>query len=340
VEGHKVPKVLITGVAGFMGSHLADEFLKRNYEVIGLDNFIGGYEENIPSGVQFHYADLGDFDAIKDHFVGVDMVVNCACTAYEGLSVFSPSLITRNTSHITTTVLSAAIRSSVKKFIHMSSMSRYGTQEILPFTEDMIPKPQDPYGIAKYASELLIKNLCDTHGMKYVIVVPHNIIGPRQKYDDPYRNVASIMINRMLQGKPPVIYGDGNQMRCFSFWEDVASPLMIACESDIANGEIINVGPDEEYITINELAKKLSKILNFSEAPIYMPGRPQEVKLANCSAEKARKLLNYKTAISLDAGLEILVDWIKFKGKKDFSYHLPLEFVTDSTPKTWSEKLM
>jgi UDP-glucose 4-epimerase len=222
----------------------------------------------------------------------------------------------------------------------MSSMSRYGTQEILPFTEDMIPKPQDPYGIAKYASELLIKNLCDTHGMKYVIVVPHNIIGPRQKYDDPYRNVASIMINRMLQGKPPIIYGDGNQMRCFSFWEDVASPLMIACESDIVNGEIINVGPDEEYITINELAKKLSKILDFTEVPIYMPGRPQEVKLANCSAEKARKLLNYRTAISLDEGLEILVDWIKSKGKKDFSYHLPLEFITDSTPKTWSEKLM
>jgi UDP-glucose 4-epimerase len=335
-----VKKVLITGVAGFMGSHLADEFIRKGYLVIGIDNFIGGYEENIPEGVEFHYADLGDFDAVKDLFRGVDLVIHCACTAYEGLSVFSPSLITRNTSHIKTTVLSASIRNNVKKFVHMSSMSRYGTQDILPFTEDMTPKPQDPYGIAKYASELLIKNLCDTHDMDYVIVVPHNIIGPRQKYDDPYRNVASIMINRILQGKPPIIYGDGTQMRCFSFWQDVLQPLMLVCETDIANGEIINIGPDEEYITINELALRLSKILEFSGDPIYMPGRPQEVKLANCSANKARKLLNYKTSVSLDEGLKILVDWIKFKGKKEFSYHLPLEFSTSLTPKTWSEKQM
>lgn len=118
----------------------------------------------------------------------------------------------------------------------MSSMARYGTQEVVPFREELVPNPQDPYGIAKYASELLIKNIAETQGMNYVILVPHNIIGPRQKFDDPFRNVASIMINRLLQGKAPIIYGDGLQKRCFSFLEDVINPLMIACESSVADG--------------------------------------------------------------------------------------------------------
>ena len=333
-------KVLITGVAGFMGSHLADEFIKRGHTVVGIDNLIGGYYENVPDAVEFYAKDLGDFDAVVDHFKGVDLVVHTACTAYEGLSVFSPSLVTRNTSHITTVALSASIRAGVKKFVHMSSMARYGTQETVPFTEDMTPKPQDPYGIAKYATELLIKNLCETHGMKYVILVPHNIIGPRQKYDDPFRNVASIMTNRMLQDKQPIIYGDGTQMRCFSFMQDVLDPMMVACETDVADGMTINIGPDEEFITINDLAKKIAKILDFKLEPIYMPGRPQEVKDANCSADLARKILNYQTKTNLDDGLRELVTWIKNQGSKEFNYHLPLEFITNKTPKTWIDKII
>lgn len=333
-------KVLVTGVAGFMGSHLADAFIKRGDHVVGIDNFIGGYSENVPVEVEFYNADLGEFNDIEPLFKGVDLVVHTACTAYEGLSVFSPSLVTRNTSHITTTVLSAAIKHKVKKFVHMSSMARYGTQDVVPFTEDMTPKPQDPYGIAKYAAELLIKNLCETHGMKYAILVPHNIIGPRQKFDDPFRNVASIMINRMLQGKQPIIYGDGQQMRCFSFMQDVINPLLKACDTDVVDGQVTNIGPDEEFVTIEELAQKIAKILDFDLDPIYMPGRPQEVKHANCSADKARRLLGYKTSTTLEKGLTELAEWIKTKGARPFNYHLPLEFVTEKTPKTWTDRLM
>jgi UDP-glucose 4-epimerase len=333
-------KVLITGVAGFMGSHLADEFLKRGYEVYGIDNLIGGYEDNVPAGVTWWNADLGDFDAVAPMFEGIDLVVHTACTAYEGLSVFSPALVTRNTSHIATVAVSASIKAGVKKFVHMSSMARYGTQDIVPFTEDMTPKPQDPYGIAKYATELLIKNLCETHGMDYVILVPHNIIGPRQKYDDPFRNVASIMINRMLQGKQPIIYGDGSQMRCFSFMQDVIDPLMIACETDVANGKVVNIGPDESFVTINQLAEIIASILQMDLEPIYMPGRPQEVKHANCSADLARKLLGYETKTTLAQGLIQLVDYIMMRGPKEFNYHLPLEFITDKTPRTWVDRLM
>jgi UDP-glucose 4-epimerase len=219
-------------------------------------------------------------------------------------------------------------------------MARYGTQETIPFVESMTPKPQDPYGIAKYASELIIKNLCETHGMKYSILVPHNIIGPRQKYDDPYRNVASIMINRMLQGKQPIIYGDGKQMRCFSFMQDVIDPLMVACETNVVDGRVVNVGPDEEFVSINELAMLIGEILDFKVAPVYMPGRPQEVLHANCSADLARELLGYKTSTSLREGLKELSLWISKAGPRDFNYHLPLEFVTPSTPKTWTDRLM
>jgi len=333
-------KVLITGVAGFMGSHLADAFLVKGYDVVGIDNLLGGYEENVPSGVDFHNIDLDNLELVQPLFEDVDLVVHTACTAYEGLSVFSPSLVVRNTMQITTNIMSACVKANVKKIVHLSSMARYGTQDVVPFVESMTPKPQDPYGIAKYGAELMIKNIADTHGLNYVILVPHNIIGPRQKFDDPYRNVASIMINRMLQGKQPIIYGNGEQKRCFSFMQDVTDPLMIACETDVADGRIVNIGPDEEFVTINELAQKLSIILDFKLEPIYMPGRPQEVFHANCSANLARELLNYKTTTSLESGLVELVNWIKSKGAREFNYHLPLEFVTDKTPKTWTDRLM
>jgi UDP-glucose 4-epimerase len=333
-------RILITGVAGFLGSHLADALLNKGHEIVGIDNLIGGYEDNIPKNVTFFNLDLNDLDSLVIPFEGVDIVVHAACTAYEGLSVFSPALVVRNTSQITTTVLSASIRSGVKKIVHMSSMARYGAQNSNPFTEDMVCKPQDPYGIAKLSAELLVANLATTHGLEYVILVPHNIIGPRQKYDDPYRNVASIMINRMLNGKQPIIYGDGNQVRCFSFIEDVVNPCLIAIETEKANSMIINIGPDEGFVTINQLAEIIAMKLNFELDPIYMPGRPQEVFHATCSANLAREILDYETTTDLNLGLDKLIAWIKAKGPKEFVYHLPLEFITNTTPRSWSEKLM
>lgn len=332
-------KVLITGVAGFLGSHIADRFINLGWEVVGIDNLIGGYIENVPKGVVFVNADLGKVDDYEFAFSDVTLVVHAACTAYEGLSVFSPSLVVQNTTQITANLLSLSVKHKVDKFIYLSSMARYGTQES-PYLEDMRPQPQDPYGIAKYAAELLVANICSTHDMKYLILVPHNIIGPRQKYDDPYRNVASIMVNRVLHGKKIVVYGDGEQKRCFSFISDVTNPIMAACLDDSLSGEIINIGPDEEEITINTLGRLISRILKVEFNPIYMPGRPNEVFHATCSADKARKILNYRTSTDLEAGLVQLVDWIKSQPRKDFSYHLPLEIVNEKTPKTWSEKLI
>ena len=332
--------VLITGVGGFLGSHLAERFLKLNYRVVGIDNLIGGYKENISDQIEFYNADLTNLQKIAPLFKDINLVVHSACTAYEGLSVFSPSLVVENTSQITTNALSASIQAGVEKFIFMSSMARYGTQDSNPFREEMSPLPQDPYGIAKYTSELMVRNLSETHGMKYVILVPHNIIGPRQKYDDPYRNVASIMMNRIIHGRPPLIYGDGSQIRCFSFIQDVVNPILVACTNDSVNGEIINIGPDEEFITILELSERISQIMEYSGKPIHVASRPQEVHFATCSADKARKLLNYQTNTTLDEGLDELAKWIKNQPRREFNYHLPLEILNSKTPETWTKRLI
>jgi UDP-glucose 4-epimerase len=173
-----------------------------------------------------------------------------------------------------------------------------------------------------------------------VILVPHNIVGARQKFDDPYRNVASIFTNRMLTGLNPIIYGDGSQQRCFSFIQDVMNPLMVAVDSPDAVGQVINLGPDESTITILELAERIADILGFELKPIYMKGRPQEVKVAHCSSDKARRLLGYETSVHIDKGLRELVEWIQSKGAREFNYHLPIEIVNELTPVTWTRKLM
>ena len=332
-------KIFISGVAGFLGSHLADAMLEEGHEVIGVDNLIGGYVDNVPDGVDFYQMDCRYLNSMKKLMNGVDIVFHTACTAYEGLSVFSPELVCQNTYQITASLISAAISQNVKRFVYCSSMARYGKQEVVPFTEEMIPNPVDPYGISKLASEQLIKCLCEVHNMEYVIAVPHNIIGPRQKYDDPYRNVASIMINLMLQGRQPIIYGDGEQKRCFSFIQDDIYCLKALAFEDNVVGEVINIGPDEEFVTINVLAETIAKIIKFDLNPIYANGRPREVKYATCSAEKARRLLGYSTKYSLEQGLSKMIEYIKDKGTKKFRYHLDLEIINEHTPETWKNRL-
>lgn len=307
--------------------------------MVGCDNLIGGYLDNVPDDIDFYQYDCKFLNSMKKITKGVDTVYHCAATAYEGLSVFSPHLITENTFQISSSVITAAISNNVRRFVYCSSMARYGTQETVPFTEDMICKPQDPYGIAKYAGELLLKNLAEVHGMEYVIAVPHNIIGPQQKYDDPYRNVASIMINLMLQDRQPIIYGDGEQKRCFSFVQDDIQVLEKLINAKNVAGEIINIGPDEEFVTINELARTIADILHFDLDPKYVPGRPQEVLLATCSANKARKLLEYKTEYTLRKGLEEMAKWIEERGPKKFKYTFDIEIENEKTPKTWTQKM-
>lgn len=248
-------RVFITGVAGFMGSHLADKLIANGEDVVGVDNLVGGTLDNVNPQVEFYEEDCDNLEKMTEYMKGCDVVFHAACTAHDGFSLFSPYYITKNTFQITMSVLSAAVQNNVSKFIYCSSMSRYGEQEKLPFTEDMVCKPRVPYGAAKYASEMVVEQICNLNDIYYNVIVPHNIIGPRQCSNDPFRNVAAIMINRMLQGKQPVIYGDGEQKRCFSDIEDVIFCIEQLIYRNDLNKEIFNIGPDEEFVTINTLAK-------------------------------------------------------------------------------------
>jgi UDP-glucose 4-epimerase len=218
-------------------------------------------------------------------------------------------------------------------------MARYGAQGT-PFRESQIPKPVDPYGIAKVAGEEVLKSLCETHGMEWNIAIPHNIVGPRQRYDDPFRNVMSIMINRNLQGKPAIVYGDGEQTRCFSYIDDCVFCLeKLALDPDIVS-ETVNIGPDEGTITINELVKMIAEECKFTEPPMHFPERPREVKDAMCSADKARKILGYDTKTDVRTAIKATAEWIRNRGPKPFDYGFPLEIINEKTPRTWRDRLM
>jgi UDP-glucose 4-epimerase len=332
-------KIFVSGAAGFLGSHLAEAFLRQGAHVVGCDNLIGGELSNLPEGIQFEQADCCDIDAMKRLTKDCEIAYHCAAIATEGLSVFSPALIAQHVYQNTAALLAAAATNKVGRFVNCSSMARYGNAPA-PFTEETTPQPVDPYGIAKYAAELLVKNVAETHGFEYVIAVPHNIIGPKQKYDDPYRNVASIMINRMLQGKQPIIYGDGGQKRCFSFVQDCVDPLIKMGSQPNVSGEIINIGPDEEYISVLQLAETIAELMNFSLDPIFVTERPREVRYATCSADKARRLLDYETKVSLREGLQSIIDWIRANGTRPFEYHLPIEIDSPLVPETWKNRMM
>jgi len=332
--------IFITGLAGFLGSNLGVRLADNGHNVFGNDNFIGGYEDNIDKRFNFFNVDCCNLETLTNVIPeNIDVVFHCAATAYEGLSVFAPSFVTKNIFEASVSTVTASIRKKVKKFIFCSSMARYGGQ-LPPFTEDLLPKPEDPYGIAKAAAEDVIKNLCDTHGVDWTILVPHNIVGPKQKYDDPYRNVMSIFINKMLMNEQIYIYGDGMQKRCFSYVDDCIDCMEKCISENASSKQIINIGPDEETISIKELAELCSNEIGHNQDPIYVPQRPKEVKYASCSSDKARELLGYQTKFSLKESIKKTADYIRMKGPKKFNYHIDLEIDNEITPKTWKNKLI
>ena len=331
-------KIFITGVAGFLGSNLADYYINKGFKVTGCDNLIGGDEENVNKKVNFHRGDCENLEFMSEIMKGSDLVCHAAAYAHEGLSNISPTLICNSNVTGSVSVFTAAIRNKVKRIVYCSSMARYGNIE-MPFKEDDIPNPIDPYGVSKLAAEKILKILCQTHGVEYNIAVPHNIIGPKQKYDDPFRNVASIMTNLMLQGRQPVIYGDGSQKRCFSDIQDCIYCLDKLLTNPKIKSQIVNIGPDEEVITIKQLFEKISNKMKFNLPPLYFKDRPNEVKFASCSSEKARKLLEYKTSITLDESIDKLISFVKSKGPKNFKYGYRLEIDNEITPETWKKKI-
>jgi UDP-glucose 4-epimerase len=339
-------KILVTGAAGLIGSWIAESLLEEGHDVVGVDNFIGAYYETIDQLQKRHsdrflfwHVDVCSFDRMNVAARDCDVVYHCAALAHEGLSVFSPTAITQSIMTGTTSVAAAAISSGVKKFINCSSMARYGKQPI-PFTEWTPPVPEDPYAVAKVAAEQQLNMLGRLHGMQVIHTVPHNVIGPNQRYTDPYRNVVAIMANMMLQGRQPIIYGDGTQERCFSMIQDdieIYKKLLDYEPKDI--GEIFNIGPDDEGINMNDLASMIADILGFDLKPDYQPARPFEVHKAMCSSDKIRNVFGYEKKTSLREGIESVVEYIKERGPAPFEYHVELEIENEHTPRTWKDRL-
>jgi len=337
----KKKKVVITGISGLLGSTYARYLInKGDYEVVGIDNMIGGVEGNVPEKAKYIRGDIQDTALLTEICKGADCVFHTAALPYEGLSVFSPAITVNSIVSGTVSVASACIANNVRLLINCSSMARYGDQQP-PFTEDMLRKPVDPYGLAKAQAEEHLEMLNEIHGLNFVTVVPHNVVGIGQRYYDPFRNVLGIMINRCIQGKPIVIYGDGEQTRSFSNVYDCIEAVykMMTTDRDITR-QVFNIGPDDNEISIKQLAYKVGHYCEIYPSFNHFPDRPREVKNAFCSSNKIRSEFNYNATISVDQTIKDMVGWIKGQEAREFEYHLPLEFVTDETPKTWTDKLI
>lgn len=345
-------KVAITGVAGLIGSWLAKHALDRGDTVIGFDDLSSGYHTNVDNRVQFVKIDIaaGANTTLSRELFGCDVLYHAAATAYEGLSVFAPTAITNNIVTGTTNLVTACINARVGMFVNMSSMARYGHggADVRLFRESDTPDPVDPYGMAKLFAERQMIMLCRMHGMKCVTAVPHSVNGPGQKYDDPYRNVVSIMANLMLQGRQPFIYGTGDQKRGFCDVRDVVPMIYELGIMDHFLGEVYNVGFDHEsdFVSINELARIVAEATGFKDLdPAYLPGRPAEVRVANCSSDKIRALFRekFKRTVTLEQSVGDIVESIKQTGVKKFDYrHIDVEIMNSkllNCPATWKNRL-
>src|SRR3990167_985131 len=335
-------KIFITGTAGLIGSWICSELLKDGHKVVSVDNMSGGYYDNIPQhpNHSFYKADICDLYRMINLMEGCEIIIHCACMSHEGLSIFCPTRSVNSIVGGTTSIATAGINNKVKRFINFSSMAMFGNNEI-PYTENMPLLGAEPYGIAKSGAVNLLNNLADIHKFETVHLVPHNVFGKNNLYQDPFRSVLSIFCNLMLQGKQPIIYGDGEQQRSMTFIQDEVKIIKRFIDCDIENKEIFNIGPDSEdrRLTINQLAKKVADCIGFKLNPVYMPDRPFEIKKAYCSSEKIRKKFGQQPQVSLDDGIKSIVDYIKNRGVRPFEYHIDLEINNDLTPTTWKEKL-
>jgi len=307
-------KVLITGVAGLLGSRMAEWILNNtDYSVVGIDDLSGGYKENIPDGVDFYQMNLVTHP-IENVFEynDIDYVFHFAAYAAEGLSPFIRSFNYQNNLVATSKIINNCINYDIKRLVFTSTMAVYGHGNP-PFSEDDLPQPIDPYGIAKYACEIDIKVAGEQHGLDWCIIRPHNVYGINQNIWDKYRNVLGIWMYQYMNNEPMTIFGDGEQTRSFSFVDDTLEPLWKSAINKNTSKEIINLG-GTQHITINESNKVLRNVIGNGDK-IYLENR-HEVKIAIPTYQKSVELLDYKDKTSLYDGLSIMWEWAKKQPKR------------------------
>lgn len=309
-------KILITGVAGLIGSRMADWIIENHPEVhvVGIDNLSGGYKENINSKVEFWQMDLVNHP-IENCFEvhKFDYVFHFAAYAAEGLSPFIRSFNYQNNLVATSKLINQCIKHDVKRLVFTSTMAVYGHGNP-PFDESHIPAPVDPYGIAKYACEMDIQVAGEQHGLDWCIIRPHNVYGIKQNIWDKYRNVLGIWMYQYMNNEPMTIFGDGMQKRAFSFIDDCLEPLWKSAIDPRASKQIINLGSSIFY-TINEANKILRDVIG--DGTVVYKEQRHEVKNAHPTWTKSMELLDYKDKTYLRDGLEIMWSWAKEQPKRE-----------------------
>ncbi len=329
-------RFLVTGVAGFMGSHVAEGLAQAGQEVVGLDDLSGGFKENVPAGVEFFEVDLRDVPktetVLRDR--PAEVLCHLAANAREGASQFQPRDVCGRNLMAYANVLVPAIRSGrLKKVVLYSSMAVYGDQDPL-FDETMPRRPVDVYGVNKKAMEEMTEILADVHEFMYTIIRPHNVFGERQSLRDPFRNVVAIFMNRIMRGEPLYVYGDGEQKRAFSYIGDSLPAFLRAAElrPDL-DRQIVNVG-GKQPVTVNALLKMVAEEFDAEPEVIHLPDRPREVKNAYSTWEKSVELLGYEERFGLEEGIRRMAAWARPRGPQPWREE-ELELPSEKAPHIW-----
>lgn len=311
----KYGSALVTGGAGFIGSHIVDRLVENGFEVTIIDNLTAGRLENIgvhkgKGSFRFIEGDIRDWETVKRAVKGVDVVFHEAAFVGAPQSVDNPQLTNDVNVDGTLNLLEASLKFNVDRFIFASSAAVYGEQESLPVKEDAVPCPSSPYAVSKLAAEFYAEVYCKTYGLKTVCLRYFNVYGPRQLYG-PYAAVITAFVDRLMRDKPPTIYGDGYQTRDFINVKDVVEANVLAMEKNCA-GEIFNVATGSS-LTINKLFKVLQNVMGKRQIePVYDAQRLGDVRQSCGDISKAEKILGFKPKVSLESGiLDFIKSWKK-----------------------------
>lgn len=327
-------KILVTGGAGFIGSHVAERLIRNGHKVIVLDDLSGGFVDNVPVGSAFVQGSITDVALIEQLFreYRFEYVYHLAAYAAEGLSHFIRRFNYTNNLLGSVNLINASVNYGVQCFVFTSSIAVYGTSPELPITEETPTRPEDPYGVAKLAVEQDLKCAHEMFGLNYVVFRPHNVYGERQNIGDKYRNVIGIFMNQILQGKPMTIFGDGTQTRAFSYIGDIVPHMIEAIHKTAAWNQIFNIGSDR-YCSLNELAHLVADAMGVAPNIVHVPAR-NEVMHAYASHEKARRIFGDVSETTLEEGLRIMAAWVQHHGARTSQQFENIE-VMKNFPKAW-----
>jgi nucleoside-diphosphate-sugar epimerase len=303
---------LVTGGAGFIGSHLAEELVRRGHRVRVADSLITGKRRNLEhvDGVDFLEGDLADMDVAVRAVAGMEYVLHQAAIPSVPRSVTDPRTSHRANVDAALNLLIAAREAGVKRLVYAGSSAAYGNAPTLPKREDMPPNPLSPYALQKLMAEQYCRMFTFLYGFETVTIRYFNVFGPRQDPGSPYSGVISLFATALLEGRQPTIYGDGEQTRDFTYVANVVDGVLRACEAPKAAGEVINVATGGR-ISLNELLRVMSGFVGASVAPIYKAERAGDVKDSQADITKARTLLGYAPIVGLEEGLRRTIEWCR-----------------------------